>query len=388
LDPASGALLLATWSIDTQLTAKIWKSTDEGASWSLVLQLEGERMITALVVAPAGRIYASGEHIALLASGDGGLHWQVASESLTPAAIDDLTFAAGALFAAAHTFVPLGVEKSTSFGATWQAVNRGLLELGSPIQIDHLAADRVSAGVLYAEAFGHFFSSRNGGRLWRSAGSSPIEPLDVAAGPVAAQLFAVGPSGTDQVPQSSVLRSLDGGVTWTAVLTVSDAGFARPDKLSSLLVDFAVFAGARGGLWKSRDGGKTWVAIGAGLPPDQAIVRLRADAAHHLYAVLEPGAHRLFRSADHGNTWTAIDAGLPAGVPVTDLVADPFGTALYAGTGAGVYVSLDGGAHWAAQNDGLGDLRVTRLIADPARRGVVYAGTAGGLYVLPAAAAP
>ncbi|MBV8199670.1 MAG: hypothetical protein JOZ15_03505 [Acidobacteria bacterium] len=315
----------------------------------------------------------------------------MASSRLAPPAIDDLVIASGtSLFAAAHNLVALGIQRSSDFGASWQAANQGLTSYGVPLSVDHIVGDRRSAGVLYAQAYYFFYASKDGGGSWQAAGNTATigQPLDVAAGPLAAQLFAVGPSGSDQAPQSAVMRSLDGGVTWNEVLAVSGGGGAGPDKLSSVLVDQTVFAGGRGGVWKSTDGGQTWAAVGAGLPADQAIVRLRADAAHHLYAVLEPGAHQLFRSADHGNTWTAIEAGLPAGVPVTDLAADASGAALYAGTGAGVYVSLDGGAHWAAQNDGLGDLRVTRLLADPARPGVVYAGTAGGLYVTPAPASP
>jgi photosystem II stability/assembly factor-like uncharacterized protein len=389
-DPASGTLFVVTVSFRPRTVSKLWKSTDGGTSWSLVLERDERLVAVAADPALPGRVYASGEQTALLASGDGGLHWQVASPSLSPAAIDDLAFsgASGSLFAAAHILLPLGIEKSTDFGASWQAVNQGLtLPYESPLSIDHLVVERASTGVLYAEARDSFFASKDGGLSWQLAGLNTIGlTIDVAAGPAAAQLLGVGPSGTNLMPQSSVMQSLDGGATWSSIFTVADG--VHPDKLSSLLVDFAIFAGGRAGLWKSQDGGQNWNAIGAGLPADQAIVRLRADAAHHLYAVLEPGAHQLFRSTDRGNTWTAIETGLPAGVSVTDLAADPFGTALYAGTGAGIYVSLDGGGHWTAQNDGLKDLRVTRVVADPARPGVVYAGTAGGLYVSPAPASP
>ena len=55
----------------------------------------------------------------------------------------------------------------------------------------------------------------------------------------------------------------------------------------------------------------------------------------------------LFRSTDRGATWTRSDFGLPHAGAVTSIVADPGNSRmLFAGTGRGVFRSVDGGEHW------------------------------------------
>src|SRR2546425_696334 len=69
-------------------------------------------------------------------------------------------------------------------------------------------------------------------------------------------------------------------------------------------------------------------------------LQYRGDVAPHLY-----------RTRDYGKTWTKIVAGLPAtspgGASVRVVRADPKRSGLlFAGTGSGVYVSFDDGDHW------------------------------------------
>lgn len=57
------------------------------------------------------------------------------------------------------------------------------------------------------------------------------------------------------------------------------------------------------------------------------------------------------------------------------------GSAIYAGTAAlGIFKSTDGGANWQAVNNGLDDLRVRSLLADPNDPLVLYAGTREGIF--------
>ena len=56
---------------------------------------------------------------------------------------------------------------------------------------------------------------------------------------------------------------------------------------------------------------------------------------------------RVLRTRDHGKSWTPITAGLPDGHYVSVVRADPLRRGLlYAGTDNGVFVSFDDGGHW------------------------------------------
>ena len=122
----------------------------------------------------------------------------------------------------------------------------------------------------------------------------------------------------------------------------------------------------------SRDGGKSWKNVTPkGLPAwgKVAMVDLSALDPGVAYAAVD--THRLddftphvYRTRDFGETWQEIGAGLPAFRFVTVVRADPVRRGLlYAGTDGGVAVSFDDGAHWQSLQQNLptcwvGDLAV------------------------------
>jgi photosystem II stability/assembly factor-like uncharacterized protein len=53
---------------------------------------------------------------------------------------------------------------------------------------------------------------------------------------------------------------------------------------------------------------------------------------------------------------------------------------VYAGTGSGVFKTVDGGATWSNASKGLADRHALDLTIDPRNSAVAYAGTAGGLF--------
>ena len=74
-------------------------------------------------------------------------------------------------------------------------------------------------------------------------------------------------------------------------------------------------------------------------------------------------APRVFRTRDFGVTWTPIAAGLPDGHYVTVVRADPARDGLlYAGTDRGVFVSFDDGLQWRSLQRNLPSVIVTDLL--------------------------
>ncbi|MCC6428635.1 MAG: hypothetical protein IT435_17675 [Phycisphaerales bacterium] len=88
---------------------------------------------------------------------------------------------------------------------------------------------------------------------------------------------------------------------------------------------------------------------------------------------------RIFKTTNSGVNWTNITGTLPNGVGAQALAIDwawPAVPGMYVGTGAGVYVSLDGGQNWIKDGPDLPNVNINDLFIDPALRTIV-AGTYG-----------
>src|SRR5205085_2667756 len=87
----------------------------------------------------------------------------------------------------------------------------------------------------------------------------------------------------------------------------------------------------------------------------------------------------VFRSRNNGKNWVAVNAGLER--LETHVLLHHRGL-LYAGTGAGVFRSKNAGETWESENDGLKNLLIRALAVDA--KGMMYAGTTGmGIYRKP-----
>jgi len=120
--------------------------------------------------------------------------------------------------------------------------------------------------------------------------------------------------------------------------------------------DGELWCGTDDGLiWHSDDEGKHWTDVTPPrLTPWSKVTQLEASRhdANTVYAAvdrhrLDDFAPHLLRTRDGGRTWTEIVAGIPAGAFLQTIREDPIRRGLlYAGTELGVYVSFDGGDHW------------------------------------------
>ncbi|HEX5501809.1 MAG TPA: glycosyl hydrolase [Thermomicrobiales bacterium] len=180
------------------------------------------------------------------------------------------------------------------------------------------------------------------------------------------------------ITSQHVHRSADEGHSWAVIspdLTRNDPEKQQPSggpiTVDSNGMDYycTIFAFAEspvqaGVLWAgsddglvhvSRDGGKSWDDV---TPPDLptwslvSIIEPSPFDAGAAYVAIDRHRHDdfapyLYKTADYGRTWTKIVAGIPADEFARVVRADPARRGLlYAGTEAGLYVSLDDGAHW------------------------------------------
>lgn len=139
----------------------------------------------------------------------------------------------------------------------------------------------------------------------------------------------------------------------------------------------------------TRDGGKHWSAAPLPAPAGDARVNV-VEPSPFNPAVAYVAATRfqyddhtpyLFKTTDYGKSWTRIDSGLPDGFYTRVIRTDPARKGLlYAGTEQGVYVSFDDGAAWQPLK---GKLPVTPITDLNVHGGDLIASTSGrGIWIL------
>ncbi|MEL6714577.1 MAG: hypothetical protein AAFP86_12425, partial [Planctomycetota bacterium] len=263
------------------------------------------------------------------------------------------------------------LHRSTDAGETWTPASFG----GGAVE--ELEFD--CAGTAYA-------ASQDG--LWRSVDDG-VTWTRLFFGPVGASSFvsavAVDPSDVQQVwagldapsgAAPSLLRSTDGGATWTNVTPPGGVGNRCVRiALDPLTPGFVVGLFDFGGIWVSTDGGATWADRFAGLPP----TRLRGAAAMggrlYVSGIVSGGSfYGAWASDDLGVTWTQLhDDGWPS-VGLEEVVLDPStpDRVLLASTGGGMIESLDAGATWEVGAGGTGNLGLANICVDPLVPGRLY----------------
>jgi photosystem II stability/assembly factor-like uncharacterized protein len=145
-----------------------------------------------------------------------------------------------------------------------------------------------------------------------------------------------------------------------------------------------LYAGTDDGrLHTSRDGGATWSDISAGLAKQRWISRVVASRWDEEVVWCAQNGKRnddftayLWRSADGGRTWVNRASGIPGG-PINVVREDPFAAdVVYVGTDVGVYVSTDQGQTWGVLGAGLPSTFVHDLVIHP-EHGVALIATHG-----------
>ena len=139
----------------------------------------------------------------------------------------------------------------------------------------------------------------------------------------------------------------------------------------------------------TKDGGKAWSEIMAGLPYQKWVSRIVASAYNVGTVYMTQNGKRdddftpyVWKSTDFGKTWTSIAASIPIG-PVNVIREDPVNKdILYLGTDMGVYVTTDGGKAWNTIGANLPAAYVHDLIVHPRDNVMVVATHGRGMWVI------
>jgi photosystem II stability/assembly factor-like uncharacterized protein len=150
-------------------------------------------------------------------------------------------------------------------------------------------------------------------------------------------------------------------------------------------------ATAQGGVWKTINGGISWVATSDN-EVSLAIGALAMDPGNHLvlYAGTGEGnfsgdsyyGNGVLKTTNGGASWTALATSTFAGTRFGRIAVTPGATTrLFAATGAGVFRSTNAGANWSLMSSGIPGGAATDVVIDPATPTTVYASLWGqGIY--------
>jgi photosystem II stability/assembly factor-like uncharacterized protein len=368
------------------------------------------------------RLYAATSYSNGLVSGDafksldGGVHWVKSDVPNGPLIFDPQDPNTIYTFDSTN-----GISKSTDGGMSWNPANSGLPSCSTcsparPVMVFALAIDPLNPSTLYAGTSEGIVKSVDGATSWSPANSGlplganpvlvnpgqyvvPVFPLIIdPQNPSTLYAVAHGSAvasgtGVTVYARGGMFKSTDGGGSWDR------AGSGLPEsaggagvEVQNLAIDpqnpMTLYAGGTNGIFKSTDGGTGWGPVNSGLPlfetgPSILVYSIVIDPQQPdtVYAAIgNLSGAKVFKTTNAGASWSDTSSGLAEGAFVSSLQIDLQNpTTLYAGTKAGVFKSNDGAATWAQSNSGLVATSISDVAIDPQNPGTLYAATSSGL---------
>lgn len=278
-----------------------------------------------------------------------------------------------------------GIFKTTDGGANWQPIfdEMDMLSIGD-MEISKNDTDVIWVGTGEPNAGGGslvydgdgIYKSEDGGATWQSKGLPNIGSVGkIVIDPTNDDnilVAAMGPLFRNDTNRG-VYRTQNGGDTWDQVLFVSDLTGAidmamHPSDGNIIYAamwermrrpEATTFGGATSGLYKSTNGGDTWVEMTVGLPSaanekGRISIDISESNPNVLYARYADAAgsiQRVYRSQDGGNTWQERDSGSLQNVGFhwwfRGIYVDPADENTIYNVDFIVQKSTDGGATWS-----------------------------------------
>ena len=270
-----------------------------------------------------------------------------------------------------------GVWKTTDAGNNWKNISDGQITVGSigSISVSESDENVIYVGTGSADPRGNIsigngiYKSVDSGENWEFIGlpkagligKIEIHPRNSDIVYVAALGNIFGPNA-----ERGVYKTIDGGKNWEKVYFISNKTGARdveinPDNENEILASFwtvqrkpwtLVDGSDEGGVFMSKDAGKSWKKLTEGLPKGltgKIQVEYSPANSSRLWAMIQAQKEEeggLYRSDDGGKTWSRINRDhklRQRGWYYSHINADPVNENIIYASNTGFYKSVDGG---------------------------------------------
>jgi len=375
LDPNQPDTYLIGVSGDVPQNSGLFRTTDAGATWTLIPALAGKEVWSIAVWPRDSKVLVAGTHGGIFMTRDGGDNWRLISDPSN----QEMTVMVSLAFDPQDSNIiyagtPHLPWKTTNGGVTWYSVHTGMLDDSDVFSIN---VDRGSPERVFASACSGIYNSLNGGKSWTKltgARGASYRTYFVSQDPREPETVFAGTT-------HGLVKSADGGKTWRQLsmhLTRYVAfDLLRPQRIFVATDD--------DGIERSDDEGETLVAANQGFCNRHLPSLAVAGNALYTNTIYEPENGGIFRLQAEGGGWEhlARPSGL-LGQQVLALAPDGANPArLYAAGYSSLLVSADSGKNWAALPATLGKSRVTALLPPDTGSRFILAATESGLFRAP-----
>ena len=265
--------------------------------------------------------------------------------------------------------IPIHAQKLTSMGP-----------LGGDVRL--LVADPVRPNVLYlGTADGYIYGSHDAGEHWQPLGrvADGVVTAMVVSADISGVLFSSVWTSEKNGEGGGVFLSRDSGKTWQSAGLAGHAvrALVQAPSDQSILV-----AGALDGVFRSNDSGKTWERI---TPLGDLELRNFDSVAidpQNSEIIYAGTFHLPWKTIDGGKNWELIHSGMIDDSDVLSMEVDSSSPQrILASACSGIYRSEDAGANWRKIEGVPYSARRTLVIRqDPSNSAILFAGTTEGLW--------